>query len=103
LVCHTIVQPHNDGDYLPGNRAAVFRVSCIDWLNQSKTLSLCELCEREKPRVNLADLQGHGAVIVCSLPSEQKGLVEIDEVGIPVKGLGEDIGLRDGSCILCIS
>ena len=48
----------------------------------------------------MAHIQGHAAVIVGDPALEQEGLVEVDEVGIPAEGLREDVGLKDGCCIL---
>ncbi len=55
---------------------------------------------REKPCIDMADIQSHRAVVVGDAASQHKGLVEVDEVGIAAEGLGKDIGFEDGCCIL---
>lgn len=40
----------------------------------------------------MGHVEGHTAVIVCDASSEHIRLVEVDEIGIPAKGLGEDVG-----------
>ena len=43
----------------------------------------------EKPRVHVGHVQGHAPEIVSDPPSEHKGLVEVNEVGITAKAWGK--------------
>jgi hypothetical protein len=48
----------------------------------------------------LAHIQGHTAVVAFDPAPEHKGFIEVDEVGMVVKGLREDVGLEDGGYVL---
>lgn len=39
--------------------------------------------------VNVGRVQGHAAVVVSDLSAEHKGLIKVDEVGIPAEGLSK--------------
>ncbi len=48
----------------------------------------------------MAHIEGHRAMVVGDPTSQHKRFVEIDEMGIAAQGLGKDVGLEDGGCIL---
>ena len=48
----------------------------------------------------MGHVQGHAAVIVGDMSPDYKRLVEVEEGGIAMEGLGEEVGLEDGRRIL---